>query len=832
MNKKEKSGLVIYSEGAYDSFIAHVRKSDGGEWLIHDLYEHCEEVGKLAEQFAGELGGAFAKLQGRYHDIGKYRIPFQKRIRIKSGFGFGEEAHLEQKAGKASHSHAGAMLIHQSDSLLGVVLAYTIAGHHAGLPDWMNATGACLSSRLQSDDAKLELEQALQNLPASFQELPKNLQSLLPDFILSGGLRYETWHIWIRFLFSCLVDADFLDTEYFMSPEKTFLRGDYPSLDALQVKFQQYMSNLHSTSSDNKVNRIRRNIYQQCIEAGKIEESIFTLTVPTGGGKTLSSMAFALEHARKFEKKRVIYAIPFTTIIEQNAQVFKKIFEERQQEENPQDKSPKSRFCVIEHHSNLDQPLSEESSKNRLASENWDAPIIVTTNVQLFESLFASRTSHCRKIHNIANSVIVLDEAQKIPRDFQKPITDMMRELSQNYGVTWLLCTATQPKLDHHIDAFGHTVFRGLPTPHRIILNELDLASQLKRVDIFFPKKDKRWDWNQTASNIVNEDSQCVLAIVNTRNDANELYQQICLLSPNAILIHLSASMSPMHRELMIIFINQVLMKHHKSKLDCPFYVVSTQLIEAGVDVDFPVVYRAMTGLDSIAQSAGRCNREGKLNGMGKVVVFQPEKDAPTGELLQAQNTTYEILDDIKDNPLSPTAIDQYFALFNSKGNPDKQDITDLLTAKEEAGTSLAIKFRTASERFNLIDNNGITIICPFYHEITHQTQGKLTKQQQVAQILDTNPAHSWLKKLESKSHCKDEMLPVEKLINLLEKDEANRWVYRKLQRYSVTVPRYIVENNTDMFILKAGLYVARDYSFFTGIVCNYEPLTKDECVW
>ncbi|MGP5792108.1 CRISPR-associated helicase Cas3' [Psychrobacter celer] len=820
------------SDSAGQKFIAHVRKDDDGEWLIHDLFEHCEEVGKLAEQFAGELGGEFAKLQGRYHDIGKYRIPFQERIRIKSGFGFDEEAHLEQKAGKASHSNAGAMLIHRSDSILGVVLAYTIAGHHAGLPDWINPKGSCLYSRLLSDDAKLELEQALEHLPPSFQKLPDSLQLLLPQFIAKNGLRFETWHIWIRFLFSCLVDADFLDTEYFMSPQQTTLRGDYPSLDSLQIKLKQYMSKLHSTSSDNKVNRIRHDIYQQCVEAGQMKNSIFTLTVPTGGGKTLSSMAFALEHARQFGKKRIIYAIPFTTIIEQNAQVFKKIFQEERQNENSQDKSPKSNFCVIEHHSNLDQPLSEESSKNRLASENWDAPIIVTTNVQLFESLFASRTSHCRKIHNIVNSVIVLDEAQKIPRDFQKPITDMMRELSQNYGVTWLLCTATQPKLDRHTDAFGHTIFEGLPTPHRIIFDEVELASQLKRVDIIFPKKGERWDWQQAASNIVDESSQCVLAIVNTRNDANELYQQISTFNPDAILIHLSASMSPMHRELMIIFINQVLVKHHKGELDCPFYVVSTQLIEAGVDVDFPVVYRAMTGLDSIAQSAGRCNREGKLNGMGKVVVFQPEKDAPKGELLQAQNTTYEILDDIQSDPLSPTAINQYFALFNSKGDPDKHDITNLLTAKEEAGTLLSIKFRTASEQFNLINNNGITVICPFYHEIMHQASDKLTKQQLVVQILDENPAHLWLKKLESKSHCRDEILPVDKLINLLEKDEANRWVYRKLQRYSVTIPKHVITNNTNMFILKAGLYIAKDYDFFTGIVCNYEPLTKDECVW
>jgi len=296
-------------------FIAHVRQSDNGEWLIHDLFEHCEEVGKLAEQFAGELGGAFAKLQGRYHDVGKYRIPFQERIRIKSGFGFDEEAHLEQKAGKASHSHAGAMLIYQTDSFLGAVLAYTIAGHHTGLPDWTNPTAACLSSRLQSDDAKLELEQALQNLPSSFREIPRNLNTLLPQFILENGLRYETWHIWIRFLFSCLVDADFLDTEYFMSPEQTTLRGDYPSLDALRVKLQQYMHNLHSTSSNSKVNRVRHDIYKQCVDAGQVEDSIFTLTVPTGGGKTLSSMAFALEHARHFGKNALFMLSPLPLLL-------------------------------------------------------------------------------------------------------------------------------------------------------------------------------------------------------------------------------------------------------------------------------------------------------------------------------------------------------------------------------------------------------------------------------------------------------------------------------------------------------------------------------------
>ncbi|WP_131667662.1 CRISPR-associated helicase Cas3' [Psychrobacter pygoscelis] len=799
-------------------FIAHVRQEDG-QWLTHDLYEHCIEVGKLASHFADEQGSEYAELQGIFHDVGKYRRPFQKRIRVKSGYGFDEEAHLEQKAGKAPHSTAGAKLIYDTHPL-GVLLAYTIAGHHTGLPDWVNEKDSCLYSRLNSSETELEVNETLENLPVFFRE---KLQGL-SDILLASynqNLNLSNCHIWVRFLFSCLVDADFLDTEAFMSPDKQVLRGNYPSLGELKKSFIKYMSALQASSKSTKVNTLRCDVYQQCINAGKVDDSIFTLTVPTGGGKTLSSMAFALEHAQNFNKKRIIYAIPFTTIIEQNAKVFKKVFD-------PQNKNA----CVIEHHSNLDQPLSQETSRSRLATENWDAPIIVTTNIQLFESLFASRTSQCRKIHNIANSVIVLDEAQKIPRDFQKPITDMMRELSQHYGVTWLLCTATQPKLDKHTDAFGNTVFEGLPSPYRIINDEEQLAYQLKRVDIKFVCEYERWTWPQTAQYIVKEDEQCVLAIVNTRNDASALFEQIQTLSPDAIVIHLSASMSPMHRELMITFINEVLKKYHNRQLDVPFYVVSTQLIEAGVDVDFPMVYRAMTGLDSIAQSAGRCNREGKLDGLGKVVVFQPEEDAPNGELLQAQQTTYEILENIKSNPLSPQAFYQYFALFNSKGNPDKLGICDLLTAKRETGTELAISFRTASEQFKLINNSGVTIICPFYHQLMADSNYKKDLPTQIKSLLDNHLSDEWLDTLLAGSQCKDEKLPVDDLLELLKRDDCKRWIYRKLQRYSVTIPKHIFENNLNMFVMRAGLYMAKDYSFFTGIVCDYQPLTRDEVVW
>ncbi len=385
-------------------FIAHVRQNEKGEWLTHDLKEHCQKVGNLAAQFAGHFGESFAQFAGDYHDIGKYRKPFQERIRIKSGYNFDEEAHLEQKANKASHSHAGALLV-QQNSAIGIFLAYIIAGHHTGLPDWINDKSACLSSRLRSDEAKTELTQALENLPDDFRKLPDDFAQLLPNFIKTGSL--ETLHIWIRFLFSCLVDADFLDTEQFMSPQKRVLRSGYPSLSVLEKHFSKYMRKLQRATKNTPINLIRSDIFQQCLDAGKTDASLFSLTVPTGGGKTLSSMAFALTHAIQFKKQRIIYAIPFTSIIEQNAQVFKHIFEYQDNQY--------IETCVLEHHSNLEQPLSEETTKNRLAAENWDVPIIVTTNVQLFESLFASRTSQCRKIHNIANSVIVLDEAQKIP---------------------------------------------------------------------------------------------------------------------------------------------------------------------------------------------------------------------------------------------------------------------------------------------------------------------------------------------------------------------------------------------------------------------------------
>ncbi len=301
------------------------------------------------------------------------------------------------------------------------MLAYLIAGHHAGLADWYDK--GSLKNRLQQADD--ELVASLSGLVESslsedFFRLSDD--DLKRDFFAfwKEGAKLEELHIWLRFLFSCLVDADFLDTEAFMNgyadadtAQAAGLRPKFPSLDELHRRYEQYMAQLLEKADKNStLNQERHTILQQCFSAAETDRTLFSLTVPTGGGKTLASLGFALKHALEFGKKRIIYAIPFTSIIEQNADVFRKALGDD---------------VVLEHHSNLEVKEDKETAKTRLATENWDAPLIVTTNVQLFESLFAAKTSRCRKIHNIADSVVILDEAQQLPRDFQKPITDMMR---------------------------------------------------------------------------------------------------------------------------------------------------------------------------------------------------------------------------------------------------------------------------------------------------------------------------------------------------------------------------------------------------------------------
>ena len=811
--------------------IAHARQDSSKNWHSHPLQKHLQKVAQLAKRFAGCYGSLFAEYAGLLHDLGKFQEAFQKYIRNASGFEK-ENAHLEDvestKLRKIPHSTAGAKYaVGHLNPLFGHLLAYLIAGHHAGLADWYDK--GSLKRRLQqADDELVASLSGLVKSSLSEDFFPLSDDDLKRDFFAfwKEGAKLEELHIWLRFLFSCLVDADFLDTEAFMNgyadadaAQAAGLRPKFPSLDELHRRYEQYMAQLlEKTDKNSNLNQERHTILQQCFSAAETDRTLFSLTVPTGGGKTLASLGFALKHALKFGKKRIIYAIPFTSIIEQNADVFRKALGDD---------------VVLEHHSNLEVADNKETAKTRLATENWDAPLIVTTNVQLFESLFAAKTSRCRKIHNIADSVVILDEAQQLPRDFQKPITDMMRVLARDYGVTFVLCTATPPELGKNIDAFGRTILEGLPDVREIVADKIALSEKLRRVRIKMPPLNgETQSWQEIADEIAAR--PCVLVVVNTRKHARKLF---AALPSDGIKLHLSANMCATHRSEVIALVRRYLALYRAGSLHKPLWLVSTQLIEAGVDLDFPCVYRAMAGLDSIAQAAGRCNREGKLPQLGEVVVFRAEEGAPSGSLKQGQDITEQMLKaSLLDDPLSPLAFAEYFRRFNGKGDVDKHKITRLLTAESSNENPLVIKFRTAAERFRLIDNQGVALVAPFIPLARQEKDGKsqVVKTSELddffRQHLDGVEISAWQDVLDKQrfpqpvdnSFGQTDQPPLpepfESWFKFLESDPLkHKWVYRKLQRYTITVyehelkklPAHAVFSRAGLLVLDKGYYKA-----------------------
>ncbi|QOJ08799.1 CRISPR-associated helicase Cas3' [Nitrosomonas sp. H1_AOB3] len=656
------------------TYLAHVRQLPNGRWIEHFLEEHLLAVAVLAAEFASVFNSQdWARLSGLWHDLGKFREKFQQYI--KSVSGYDAEAHIEGAPGRVDHSTAGAIHAIEKLGMPGRIIAYLIAGHHAGLPDW-NGEAASLFQRLENGKAQGYLTEARLAEPDAVLLDQPPPASLPPK---DGSLA-----LWIRMLFSCLVDADFLDTEAFMNERRKDLRAGYPALNELLSAFDQYMNDKTANATDSPVNRIRTEVLRQCCEKATLPPGLFSLTVPTGGGKTLSSTAFALNHAMHHGKQRVIYVIPYTSILEQTAEIFRKIFGD----EN-----------VIEHHSNLDP--DKEDSRSRLATENWDAPIIVTTNVQFFESLFAARTSRCRKLHNIVNSVVVLDEAQLLPPEFLAPILHVMQDLSQNYKVSFVLSTATQP-------AFSpRPKFSGLRGVQELMDDPDGLYADLKRVEAELPRDfNAPRTWESIAEELQQYDS--VLCIVNSRTDCRALHA----LMPRDT-IHLSALMCGQHRSEVIADIKQRLKDGISTR------VISTQLVEAGVDMDFPVVYRALAGLDAVAQAAGRCNREGTLPGMGKVVVFVPPKPAAPGLLRKAQQSGQEIMRLSKGDLLTRERFEAYFRHYYASLNSlDEENIIGLLDMHNRVEARRAeFSFRTAADKFQLIKEEGQTAVIVHYGE-------------------------------------------------------------------------------------------------------------------
>lgn len=656
-------------------FYAHSTKNtDKSDW--QSLKNHLNNVAIISRDFASDFNaGNLAYITGLLHDLGKYSDDFQKRLE-------GKNIHVD-------HSTAGSreayLRFKDKQAAFGLHFAYVVAGHHGGLLNY----GSIESGLLERLHKKKIPEYSGYKNEISLDDAGSMAISLKPlpqktGFCVS---------FFTRMIYSCLVDADSLDTENFASPEKSSVRGQYESFGILSRKFDMHMQDLQDKAKDTPVNRQREKIFRRCVEAGSLPLGFFSLTVPTGGGKTLSSMAFALEHLKKHNLKRIFYVIPYTSIIEQNAKVFRDIF---------------GAGNVLEHHSNFDpatvknedgDPVSESL---KLATDNWDMPIIVTTNVQFFESLFSNKRSRTRKLHNLAKSVIILDEAQILPTGYLLPCLAALSELVRNYGATVVICTATQPKLENviieHLDnQFKCHEIMESPNP-----DELYLA--LNRVRVRVIPLDNPIDDNELSKKL--EEHKQVLCIVNTRNHAKRLYDSLGKSGSN---YHLSARMCPVHRRKKLEEIRQRL----KEGKDCR--VVSTQLIEAGVDIDFPVVYRAMTGIDSLAQAAGRCNREGILPDKGSVYIFKSSESygkatswqslvAEVGEMALAGST----------DPLSLVTVADYFRrLYHYKGD-EGLDEKNILSTLEEGARELAFPFEDIGDAFRIIEEGTRDVIIPF----------------------------------------------------------------------------------------------------------------------
>jgi len=649
----------------------------GARWQL--LEDHLRQTGKLAGDYAKWFGAEeWGRVSGLWHDLGKFHNVFQQRLR-------GAPVTVE-------HAGVGACWAIQRDRGKGVALGFVIAGHHSGLPNLQAAeegstplmrrlernAGLLAECRPNIPEALLAIE--LPDLPATLQGRP----SLSKE---DSEKLYRYREMWTRFLFSCLVDADRSDTAAFCDPDHFHERRPMASMGELRHRCDQYIEDkaarLSPDQQEQVVNRVRGEVLGRCREAAQRLPGIFTLTVPTGGGKTLSGMAFALHHAERHGLRRVFVVIPYTSIIEQNAAVYRECLGG----EN-----------VLEHHSNLSPEILDETQSDtahKLAAENWDMPVIVTTTVQFFETLFASRPSQVRKLHNVARSVIVLDEVQALPPGLLNPILDGLNTLVEQYGCSVVLSTATPPALAYR-DRFQY----GLKDIQHIIEDPQGLADRLRRVIIEWPR-DGQMPWS--IPELVDRLSahERVLCVVHRRRDAREAAGALAEQTGHHV-FHLSALMCPAHR------LNVVGQIHRRLKEGGPCRVVSTQLVEAGVDLDFPVVYRALGGLDNIVQAAGRCNREGRLADGGRVVVFRAASQPPAGVPRKALQVTESLLQELGGaiDTADPACFEKYFRQLYFVKALDEYDIQRLRGQFD---------FASVGRRFKMIEDKfTYTVIVPW----------------------------------------------------------------------------------------------------------------------
>lgn len=712
-----------------NQFYAHSTDSENkSDWQLLDnhLKNVCIKAGSFADYFGGR---AWAQILGNNHDLGKGTRPWQAYLRHANNI---VDEFSEFYEGHPTHAFIGAQWLYDHSIEAGKLLAYCIAGHHGGLPNWNDSADSALARRLK----QLYPEVVIAHSIPDFQEQ-------LPFPLDKDRLGFQL-QFFIRMLFSCLVDADFLDTEASLSKKKAGLRSKYPCFHKLQDKFWTNFNLLREQAiKTTRVNKHREHVLDYCLQAAKLEPGLFSLTVPTGGGKTLASLAFALNHAEKHGKRRIIYVIPFTSIIEQNAKVFRDMLGDD---------------AVLEHHCNFSPDDSDW--KTRLASENWDAPVVVTTNVQFFDSFFANKSSKCRKLHNVANSIVIFDEVQAIPVEKLKPCLEVIKELSLNYGVTTVLCTATQPVIE-----FSESFMSGLKNVREIIQDVPKLFSVLKRTEEFFIGEFSEQD---IASQLL--ENEQVLCIVNTRQQALDIFDSLPESDEN---IHLSALMYPAHRTEKLIDIRERLIARQSCR------VVSTQLIEAGVDVDFPCVFRAVAGIDSIAQAAGRCNRNGMSDKPQKVSVFELPQESRCSFFRHAAQSAMKFFKLFAGRLTDPECVQAYFEDYFWK-NEQRMD-ADGIIEKCNLAQSLNIQFKEIAE-FRMIQSATEPVIIALDEKIVD-------------------------------------------LVCSLEFAEHKMGILRKLQQFSVQIYPYQLEEIKDWLENPLpGIWILRSealYSYTTGFKCS-----------
>jgi len=695
----------LHSPLLKQDYIAHIA-DDGREQTIK---EHSVAVGDLACEFAAAFGaGELARTVGSFHDVGKYSDAFQRRIR---------GANI-----KADHSTAGGQLLFsQSKNMLGRIAAYCIMGHHGGLPDGGSEVDGSGEPTMHG-----RLKRQVEDYGAFSTEMQVRTLTM-PDIKIRDKFGA---HFFTRFLFSSIVDADYLDSERFFNEKASDIRGGFVSMEELYARLQKYIERfLNPHGAVSELNAQRTMLLNNCLSKAEVGCGLFTLTAPTGSGKTISSLGFALTHARKNSLRRVIYVVPYNTIIEQNAKVFEDIL---------------GMGNVLQHHSNVNYDVTEEdyfgsaNEQKRLAAENWDYPLIVTSSVQFFESLFNAKPSKCRKLHNIAGSVVIFDEAQMIPQSYLRPCVRAIRELVENYHCSAILATATPSALDKYFEIvplkeivenpkgmyefFRRTTIRQLGEQ----LTDVDLVSRLEK-------------------------HEQALCIVNTRKQAQQIFSS---LKGDGI-FHLSTTMYPEHRSRTLEEIRSRLKDDERPLCR----VVSTSMVEAGVDLDFPVVYREKTGLDSIVQAAGRCNREGKRPlKESDVYVFSSSEYKPPKSMESAIKTFEQIADSFADDLSSLDAIQSYFEqLFYNKGD-EALDAKGILNSIEQGNNSFSIPFRDIADKLRMIDDDTTTVF-----------------------ILRDAP----------------------KLENRLRNGERNRALFREIGKYGVPLHKYDIKKLDEIYALE-----------------------------